>query len=161
MENWKFLGRPKEVPQENKRLCWAAALESWLDATPNRPAYDQDYLVIEGRVKGHVTEAGDLKKKGLLWIAHDYGITWKAFSYHHRMSLEFLLGKLRKNFYIYLGFNQHSAAQIGHAVVVWGADADDDEVYVMDPWEGRGNVTYSFSSFYNEPTEFLVCWRSH
>jgi hypothetical protein len=158
MGEWEFLDIPSVVPQETERLCWAAALESWLGIVPNRPAYDQDFLVLEGRLGHHVTDEGDLKKKGLIWIAQTYGMAMKTFPYHHRLSLHYLLGRLKTRGHVYLGFHQHSAGKIGHALVVWGVDEDDDEVHVMDPWHGRGLTVYAYSSFYAEPTEFIVGW---
>src|ERR1051326_9261106 len=42
--SWKLVKRPEIVAQKKGWMCWAAALESWLQATPGRMAWNQDFI---------------------------------------------------------------------------------------------------------------------
>ncbi len=155
-----FLPMPKYVLQKDAQMCWAAALESWLDAVPGQPKYDQDFLLLEARVEGAATAKGSLiKKAGLLWLTNTYAMRFKVYPQSKRLETSDVLKRLKSNGYVYLVWNpitHDSLNLMAHAQVVFGANADYDSLYYMDPWEGIGYDSQRIADYYLDAAEFVL-----
>jgi hypothetical protein len=61
-----YRSMPPYVRQDENYLCWAAALESWLGAVPNRARVNQVELLADATDAGLAGSNGSLYKQGLV-----------------------------------------------------------------------------------------------
>ena len=149
-----YRGIPPAVSQSDGYLCWAAALESWLRAVPNRPYLLQTDLLDEAMQAGMVAANGSLLKRGLVWIAVTFRMDMKVFGKGKALTIDFLLKRLKQKGYIYLVWNP--LGSVGHAQVIWGVSPTYGTLAYMDPWMGMGYNSRTLDEYYLSTTEFVV-----
>ena len=150
-----FLSMPPYVSQSDGHLCWAASLESWLGAVPNRKKFLQLDLLDEAIQRNLVTDDNSLKKKGLLWIGTTFGMTMKVFCKQKRLTAQYLLERLKKKGYVYLVWNPPGT--MAHVQVIWGVNTNYESIAYMDPWHGEGYNSQSMDAYYDwGSAEFVV-----
>lgn len=159
---------PKAVQQykEEKLTCWAAALESWLDVTPQSPASwyvktQDDALNAWGPFTD--TTGGLDVSFGLKLMFAGVGIERVNFKGKNKITGAFLYSKLKKRGHIYLcyagGINTASG-QVGHCVVVYGIKnpwSNNCSVSYMDPWFGNYKVDEPLS-YFQQANEVIPGW---
>lgn len=133
------LDSPREITQ-SPRTCWAAAFESWTDATAtlngahnshtmNQLIYDFDrwHMTRNDRLTNHGTRL--LASLGLMKV-QEYS--------PRRLTVQRIGTLLVEHGYLYLLVFGESAngGRAGHAVVCYGATSE--KIHVMDPLPGRG-----------------------
>lgn len=157
---------PLVVNQGTAAICWAAALESWLDATTpagtaegvwtgddaKRNRFDGtpwkrqklDTEQIVKRWSDLTNSDGSLKAENMPTIAIEVGMTGSVFP-ASRLREESLRQKLHESHLYVLYFS----AMMNHAIVAYGYDTAEG-ILVMDPAPSKGLITRPFS-FFQEP----------
>ena len=130
--------------RQRTNLCWAAALESWLQVTLGRPLWNQDDLAS---MFVEWTNGVGITKLGLQEVMNhrEIRMQFKVFSSVDpgcpkpvEFDYVFIRDKLKANKYLYVFYNL-SPGGPAHACVVYGAYMRDWETHllVMDPLEYR------------------------
>jgi hypothetical protein len=144
----RVLDRPPVVKQGTGYKCWAAALESWLVATPGRIRWTMDQLLgyadeIKTKNEAKQLPAGAINAYLFKTIANQEFLNLRM-EYVERSRED---GTLADNDlyqymayyggYLYLVYTPANqiASDTRHAVVVWGAD-DIGNASIMDPQTG-------------------------
>lgn len=142
---------PLIVNQGNAALCWAAALESWLDVAVRekgeqtgiwkgedarrnyfegspwkRERLDVNKILV--RWRDLTNSDGSLKPEKMPMIALEIGMTGSVFL-SYQLKEESLQEKLRTRGCLYIIY---FSALMNHAIVVYGYDTSDG-LFVMDP----------------------------
>lgn len=149
-----YRSMPPYVSQSETYLCWAAALDSWLGAVPDRSRRNQVDLLAAAIEAGVVADNGSLLKKGLVWISANFDMTMKVFSKQKRLTVDYLLGRLKKKGYLYLVWNP--GGDVAHCQVIWGVNPDFGALAYMDPWKGEGYNLRPVQEYYYDAAEFVV-----
>jgi hypothetical protein len=159
---------PIIVSQGDGALCWAAALESWLDIVVRengeqtgtwegedarrnffegspwkRESLDVKKILV--RWKDLTNSDGSLKPEKMPMIALEIGMVGSVFL-PHLLKEESLQEKLKTNGCLYIIY---FSVQMNHAVVAYGYDTSDG-LLVMDPNPSRGLITRKVE-FFKEP----------
>lgn len=142
---------PRIVSQGNAALCWAAALESWLDVSVREngerggvwegedakknyfegSAWKTERLNVKQilvRWKDLTNSDGSLKPENMPMIALEIGMVGSVFL-PYLLKEESLREKLKTNGCLYIVY---FSARMNHAVVAYGYDTSDG-LFVMDP----------------------------
>lgn len=128
------LSQPKIVAQSHDRLdCWAAATESYLYSRPCRMNYTKGQIVDGMREEGVLDAKDGLRRKSgqPLWELF-YGLRPIVESIK-QFSVAKCVARLKIEYRpIMLGMT--GGEDIGHVVLMWGANAEAEKIAVMDPW---------------------------
>lgn len=131
---------PKIVSQNSSWTCWAAGMESWLDATPFRRKDKQSELVSmyatypTGGLDA-VSSAGTAERD-FETLASDFSIEYEVKTKKHPVRFGFLNECLTKS-HVLLIFKV--SPRVAHTHVVYGVgkpDGKDTQISVMDPSPG-------------------------
>lgn len=142
---------PRVVAQGDAALCWAAALESWLDVTVSEKgasdgvwegedakrnffegsAWKRERLDVKQilvRWKDSTNADGSLKPEKMPMLALEIGMIGSAFL-PYSLREESLRERLKTNGCLYIIY---FSARMNHAIVAYGFDTSDG-LFVMDP----------------------------
>ncbi len=135
---------PPVITQTSPTRCWAAALESWMQAEEMSIVLAQERLVeIFRRVPGALQRNTDraTSEVGASLLTQ---FTWMNASIVSgaRMTANFW-GRRLQSGYVFVWYAHHG---IGHCGVVYGVTQT--TVKIMDPWQGRGLTEKSINFFH-------------
>jgi hypothetical protein len=157
---------PTVVSQGNGAICWAAALECWLDIAVREKGEEKgtwsdddakrnhfdgltwsrtklDYVGMKGRWGDYMNPDDSLNPENMPKVALDIGMTGSVlmpWQIQERSLLERLMSK--SCLYI-IYFSVH----MNHAIVAYGFDSTQNELSVMDPNPSQGLTTRNISFF--------------
>lgn len=162
MSELGYLALPPHVPQMDSHSCWAAAMESWLAASPGRSRVFQEMLYLEMHEKpGALSSDGMLTvPKGALALCTAYKMNGKAFPKNKLKSLtgKFLMDRLVKRGYLWMAFDYYNLP--GHVVVVYGMvnEPGREVVMAMDPLDPKAFTNYPLADYKDGARQFFVAW---
>jgi len=139
----RMLIRPPVVKQGEGFKCWAAALESWLAATPGRQCWTQDQLVeLSAQYKrpgpDQSLPAGAINADIFKRMCNDQstGIKMVHVEVPRGKPVDRLqvLDLLSEHWYLFISYTT-PMNDVRHANVIWSAD-DEGYVSVMEPMRG-------------------------
>ncbi|NKC32822.1 hypothetical protein [Falsiroseomonas selenitidurans] len=163
---WR-LRQPPRVTQGTGYKCWAAALECWLGATPDRPSWDQEFLLKfskwyrnssnkslpDGAINAEIFK--EMATEDLLGLYME----WYEVPKGQSLGDELFHDYLSTYGYLFLSYTLLSTSQdrnggIRHCVVIWAADRAGN-VNVMNPSSGayENKTTDDFTG------PFLIAYR--
>jgi hypothetical protein len=159
---------PKEVLQPHDSYkCWAAALESWLDVTPNSSgtAYVktmQDAIALFAPKSGPLGGL-DIKTE-FEFMAEMIDMDYASFPRHkmHLLTGGFLYSKLKHKGHLYIvvsGGTVTSSVELAHAGVIWAManwGGSKPVLAVMDPIYGY--VPDRPLSYYRSAANAILGW---
>ena len=136
---------PPVVSQSSPTRCWAAALESWMEAERLPIVISQERLVdifrrVPGALQGHSDRA--TAEVGASLLVHFTWMNAGIFS-GARLTADFWGERLQSG-YIYLWYARRG---VGHCGVVYGVTRS--VVRLMDPWQGRGLFEQKIDFFHS------------
>ena len=157
---------PPVVTQDKSRhTCWAAAVTSWVAATPKSPATwwlkSQDDAIEQYSMFCNNKGGLDVKQ-GLLWLAAGVGMDLAVYKKAQQLDGSFLYWKLVTKGHLFLVFAGGSTGlgnSLGHAVVVYKVSSGPKGYVlgVMDPWPGKGRYDVPLARF-QAANEAVVGW---
>lgn len=140
-----MLWRPPRVGQIDPAASWAAAMSSWLRATPGRPKFSQadllgkfdkrdDHGIDPQRIVGR--HGGLIMLQGFEVIAHRFGIGWQHFPKGSAITCEFLYQHLTRDGHLLISY-QVPGKSWAHVIVAFGISPHQHPdlclVHIMDP----------------------------
>ena len=136
---------PPVVTQNSPTRCWAAALESWMQAEQMPIVISQERLVeIFRRVPGALQRNSDraTAEVGASLLTH---FTWMNAGIFQgaRLTADFWGERLARG-YVYVWYARRG---VGHCGVVYGVTRS--VVRLMDPWMGRGLYEQKIDFFHS------------
>lgn len=157
---------PRKVIQDDPRWCWAAAMESWLDAV-GKPATSQSELFLMAAEKGYVYDQNTLAMNGLLkkaipWLAKKVGMQLALIpkAKKDQFTLSYLYKKMQARGHVFLVYHPVTAAEdMAHAAVLYAISVEEGWMGLMDPWYGQGYRWPEFADIKNGSNDFIVGWR--
>lgn len=158
MSDLPFMPLPPYVRQTDPHSCWAAAMESWLAASPGRTRVDQDLLYIEMHgIKGALTDDGMLTKAGIKALSMEYKLGGKSLPNKDLKKLtgKFLWERLTKKGYLWMAYDYYGLP--GHVVVVYGM-LDKQVVLAMDPMDTQAFTSYPLEDYKYGARQFYIAW---
>lgn len=140
----RVLHKPPSVRQGVGYKCWAAALSSWLAATPGRPQWSQELLLADskwflGPGEGALPE-GAINAEVFKRMALDEGLqlnmSYDEFDARNAPGDDYMYQTLATSGHLFVVYTVlPSFSNVRHALVVWGAD-DYGNIAVMNPTKG-------------------------
>jgi hypothetical protein len=140
----RVMNRPPQVKQGTGYKCWAAALQSWLTVTPDRPQWTQEQLLASsqmflGPYKDHLPEGAinaDIFKKMAGDDMLSLRMSWEEIPANQGPADDYMYQTLSVNGYLLVMYTvDPQISNVRHGVVVWAAD-DDGNLAVMNPTKG-------------------------
>lgn len=157
---------PKLVAQDQSKFhCWAASLESWIDArkpkTPQAAMTTKQSELITSYKDFTGANDGLMVGKAMIQVMFDFQM---MLDLHKPQTKKVTLASIQQRlmmksylWLLYLG-GPDLGTFLGHCVVVYGTvDGQEPSLRVMDPWNGRLEVQ-TLASF-NETDMVFVCWH--
>ena len=137
---------PPRVVTQSAQTCWAAAFESWSEATTRaagagNPISSERLIEMFGRDR-HLTRASGRATADGIMVMAAMGLMRTVAFRSRRVTID-VLGRALEQGYVYLIYFR--VGHPAHAVVLYGVDAG--AIYVMDPWPGRGLTTLPANYF--------------
>jgi hypothetical protein len=160
MSNPKGFKRPapKRVQQKRDESCWAAALESWLDAIGEPRRRRTQAELLEGRKEDNIL-IPDFQN-----LVAGFGMHTKVISGVGEFVAERMEERLRNSSVLLIAYEMAKLSQWWHDVVLYGVtipEKDEPTYQVMDPATG-GYETFSRARFFpagpDEP--WLIGWQA-
>jgi hypothetical protein len=167
MSAWT-LKQPPSVTQATGFKCWAAALQSWLAVTPNRPKWPQDFLLKssamwrndmnrnlpDGAIDADIFKA--MAVSSLLGLR----MSWEEIPAGTGIADDDLYSRMLENGYLFLSYTAaggiiDTGNGVRHCVVVWAAN-DEGVVSIMNP--SLGAIENQRVDHFRAP--LLVAFRS-
>jgi hypothetical protein len=165
---------PKKVAQDTSRFtCWAAALESWIDAakpgTPTAMMNKTQNSLIATYKDFEGAKDALMASKAMKQVLFDFQMMVDLYFptgnggriAKKPVSAAAILQRLMMKGYLwcfYVG-GPDLGTFLGHSVVIYGAtktNASDAEVQIMDPW--TGTLTTMSISDLNKADIVCTCW---
>jgi hypothetical protein len=156
---------PKLVAQDQSKFhCWAASLESWIDArkpaTPQAAMTNKQAELVTSYKEFTGANDGLMVGKAMIQVMFDFQM---MLDLHKPKTKKITLAQIQQRlmmksylWLLYLG-GPDLGPFLGHCVVVYGTvDIPEPSLRVMDPWTGMLEVQ-PLTTF-NEPDTVFVCW---
>ncbi|NQT40043.1 MAG: hypothetical protein HQ581_21300, partial [Planctomycetes bacterium] len=138
---------PDLVEQDRTRhTCWAAAVTSWVKATPKSPARwwlnSQEDAISQYEMFCN-SKGGLSVSPGMQWLAAGVGMGLKVYKKASGLDGSYLYWRLATRGHLFLllaGGSTGLGNTLGHAVVVYKITSGSGgySLGVMDPWPGMG-----------------------
>ena len=158
---------PKVVAQDKKKFhCWAASLESWIDArkpaTPQAAMSKTQAELISSYKEFTGAKDGLMVGKAMIQIMFDFQMMLDL----HKPATKAItatpiLNRLMMKSYLWLFYlgGQGLGTFLGHAEVIYGvvSQGSDVNLRVMDPW--TGTLALLPLSELNARDTVFVCWH--
>jgi hypothetical protein len=134
--------RPKLAEQDqDKFTCWAAALESWMDVTPQSPLRwaikTQDDAISQYKMFCG-TKDGLEMPWGFQIMAAGVGMDFKVFLDPRHLTGAFLYWKLKTKGHLYFFVARWGVAHAGVIYQIANPWRKSCTISFMDPWPGHG-----------------------
>ncbi|MBV9835160.1 MAG: hypothetical protein JO055_12180 [Alphaproteobacteria bacterium] len=156
---------PKVVAQDKTKFhCWAASLESWIDArkpaTPQASMTKTQAELISSYKDFLGAKDGLMVSKAMMQLMFDFQMMLDLYKPETKaITGQAIVNRLMMKSYLWLFYLGGSLGNfLGHAEVIYGVDGfgADANLRVMDPWEGKHNLL-PLSDLNSRSTVF-VCW---
>lgn len=133
----------KAVKQEDKTSCWAACLEWWLKAVPNRPSQEQWEIIADYSQYWETTPGGTISKLGMCKLVYD--ARWRMqvqYQVAFNMREETLLEHLARG-PVYIGYYEKKVNG-NHVNVIYDSYKSGGilKLRVMEPNGGKHRVRH-------------------
>ncbi len=156
---------PPLVEQDRTRhTCWAAAVTSWVKATPkSSPWWFHSQADAIGQYETFCDDKGGLSMSpGVQWLAAGVGMDLRVYHNAGRLDGSYLHWRLATRGHLFLIFAGGSTGlgnTLGHAVVVYKISSGSGgyTLGVMDPWPGMGHREWPLSRF-QKANEAVLGW---
>lgn len=157
---------PKSVKQDQSQFhCWAASLESWIDA--RKPQTPQAFMtktqaeLIKGYQGFTGAKDGLMVGKAMVQVMFDFQMMLDLHKPQTKaITLASIQQRLALKSYLWMLFlgGPGLGNFLGHCVVVYGTvDTPEPSLRVMDPWTGQLEIQ-KLADFNQRETVF-VCWH--
>jgi hypothetical protein len=159
---------PKSVAQDTSKFhCWAASLESWIDArkpkTPQASMTKTQAELITSYKDFTGAKDGLMIGKAMIQLMFDFQMMLDLHKPQKGQPLtgQSILNRLMTKSYLWLFYlgGPNLGTFLGHAVVVYGvlkSQTADATLKVMDPW--TGTRTFEPISELNKSDTIFTCW---
>ena len=154
-EDFEFeLFRPRPVMQDsNQYLCWASALESWIEVQIKQVMRSSEELIaLMTKGTGYLGERDGLTARGWGHAVQLLGLGFASFGARRgttpldQLTISFLYQKMKQKGHLVIAYNitpSLAHTVVGYGVTLWFNPYDPDDrgtrwVNVMDPWNGGG-----------------------
>lgn len=157
---------PKLVAQDQSMFhCWAASLESWIDArkpnTPQAMMTSKQFDLINSYKNFTGANDGLMVGKAMIQVMFDFQMMLDLHKPEtKKITLASIQQRLITKGYLWMLFlgGPGLGSFLGHCVVVYGTvDAPEPALRVMDPWTGTLE-TQTLARF-NKTETLFVCWH--
>jgi len=157
---------PKSVKQDQSKFhCWAASLESWIDArkpgTPQAGMTNTQKDLVESYKNFTGAKDGLMVGKAMIQVMFDFQMMLDLHKPQAKaMTLQSIQQRLIQRSYLWMPYlgGPGLGTFLGHCVVVYGTvDVPEPSLRVMDPWTGKLE-TQKLSDF-NRADMVFVCWH--
>lgn len=136
---------PPVISQTSPTRCWAAALESWMQAERMPVVIAQERLVDIFRATPGALQRNSDRATAEVGASLLVNFTWMNAGIYNgaRLTADFWGEKLQCG-YIYLWYARRG---VGHCGVVYGVTRS--VLKLMDPWQGRGLIEQKIDYFHS------------